>query len=78
METFSTLLGFVMPIHQSLVNFHHKRPVTWNFDVFFKVQQNKLLKKTVESAVIWDARMLMWHHCKNLTILSVSIHLLTH
>ena len=35
----------------------------WSFDVTFVVSLNKLLNKELGLLVIWNAMMLMWHHC---------------
>ena len=41
----------------------HKESVMRSFDVFFVESQNKLLNKQLSCWMIWDAMMLMWHHC---------------
>ena len=51
--------SFVRGIHRSPVDYPHKGPVTYSFDIFFDVS----CWKTVELLVIWDATKLMWRHC---------------
>ena len=65
METFST----------SRIHRGNGKPVIWTFDVIFVVRLNKLMKKTVELPMIWDALTHTWrHHCNTFIYFSINYH----
>ena len=45
-----------------------RRPVARTFDVSFDVYPKKLLNKHPKWPTIWDAKALIWHHCKILHV----------
>ena len=59
---------FVWGIHQSPVKSPQKRPVTWNFDVFFDLCLNKRLSK--QSKRRWSETLSrsLWRHCKDMRV----------
>ena len=57
-ETFLTLLVFVMGIHQPLVIFSQKGTMMHSFDIFYDVEQ--AVEQSIELLVIWYTMMRMW------------------
>ena len=55
METFSVLLALCEGNPLVTGGFPPQRPVMQSCDVFFDLCRNKLLSKTIETQVIWDA-----------------------
>ena len=54
--------SFVRGIYWWLMDFSHKWPVIYSFDIFFAISQNKSLSK--QSCCWWFNSVLLWQHWK--------------
>ena len=63
METFSMLLAICEGNPPVTIGFHSRRPMTWNFEVFFDVCLNKRLRKISRHRWFEMPSRSLWCHC---------------